>query len=261
MQLRCVYSLPVERCICTCADQPTVVQRALLGHFRPPALSFAAARELSEWAAIYIRYVAILRKLEIAFDQMVHPQKRLDMKRALEACMGRMLVSRRWGIRLPALLLASRCARHNVLFVACAVRLTLAVMAHAAHTCCTFLHSGAAAGMPLTFVYPSFPLPQEIRHWLVKLNRGLDFVHLDDVLVDLKLTPEVLEVPVPRCFTEDRVKVRAAGRGNCCVLLCSSHGSRAGLLSTGPTSLFPCACLRASFALFLHPFIWAASRS
>jgi hypothetical protein len=31
----------------------------------------------------------------------------------------------------------------------------------------------------------------ELRHWMVKLNRGLDFVSLDDILVDLKLTPDV----------------------------------------------------------------------
>ena len=68
---------------------------------------------------------------------MVHPQKRLDVRKALEACMGRML---------------------------------------------------------------------EIRHWMVKLNRGLDFVNLDDILVDLKLTPDVLEIPVPKHFIEDRAK-------------------------------------------------------
>jgi hypothetical protein len=40
----------------------------------------------------------------------------------------------------------------------------------------------------------------------VHLNRGLDYVHLDDLLVDLKLTPDALEVPVPRYFVEDRAK-------------------------------------------------------
>lgn len=94
-------------------------------------------QDLSEWACIYIRYIQILRKLETAYDQMVHPQKRLDMRKALEACIGRTL---------------------------------------------------------------------EIRHWMVKLNRGLDFVSLDDILVDLKLTPEVLEIPVPKYFIEDRAK-------------------------------------------------------
>jgi hypothetical protein len=42
---------------------------------------------------------------------------------------------------------------------------------------------------------------------MVKLNRGLDAVALDDVLLDLKLSPEVLEVPVPRYFVEDRAQV------------------------------------------------------
>jgi hypothetical protein len=45
----------------------------------------------------------------------------------------------------------------------------------------------------------------------VKLNRGLDFVQLDDLLIDLKLTPDVLEVPVPRCFIEDRQQVGCLG--------------------------------------------------
>eukprot|EP00798_Chlamydomonas_sp_ICE-L_P010681 gene10681-12371_t len=97
-----------------------------------PAL---APKDLSEWACIYIRYIQVLRKLETAYDQVVHPQKRLDMRKALEAC--RML---------------------------------------------------------------------EVRHWMVKLNKGLDFVSLDDILVDLKLTPEVLEIPVPKYFIEDRAK-------------------------------------------------------
>lgn len=99
-----------------------------------PAL---APKDLSEWACIYIKYLQIMRKLETAYDQMVHPQKRQDMKKALEACIGRML---------------------------------------------------------------------EIRHWMTKLNRGLDFINLDDILVDLKLGPEVLEVPVPKYFIEDRAK-------------------------------------------------------
>lgn len=38
------------------------------------------------------------------------------------------------------------------------------------------------------------------------MNRGLDHINLDDILVDLKLSPEVLEVPVPKYFIEDRAK-------------------------------------------------------
>lgn len=32
----------------------------------------------------------------MAYDQTIHPQKRLDMKGALEACMGRMLEVKHW---------------------------------------------------------------------------------------------------------------------------------------------------------------------
>jgi len=66
--------------------------------------------------------------------------------------------------------------------------------------------AGNLHGLQATWMLPdtcSMPLFQ------VKLNRGLDFVPLDDVLVDLKLAPDVLEVPVPRYFVEDRAKVGA----------------------------------------------------
>eukprot|EP00775_Hariotina_reticulata_P000779 gene779-1092_t len=55
-----------------------------------------APKELSDWAVIYIKYLQIFRRLETAYDQMLQPQKRQDMKKALEACMGRMLEIRHW---------------------------------------------------------------------------------------------------------------------------------------------------------------------
>lgn len=60
----------------------------------------APLQELSEWACIYIRYLQIFRQLETAYDQMLQPQKRQDMKKALEACMGRMLEIRHWMVRV-----------------------------------------------------------------------------------------------------------------------------------------------------------------
>lgn len=48
-------------------------------------------QDLAEWTCIYIKYLQIYRKLEAAYDQMLHPQKRRDMRSALTACMGRML--------------------------------------------------------------------------------------------------------------------------------------------------------------------------
>lgn len=57
-------------------------------------------QDLSEWAVIYIRYLQIFRRLEAAYDQVVHPQKRQDIRRALEACMGRALEVRHWMVSL-----------------------------------------------------------------------------------------------------------------------------------------------------------------
>jgi hypothetical protein len=58
-------------------------------------------QELSDWAVIYIKYLQIFRRLEMAYDQMLQPQKRQDMKKALEACMGRMLEVRHWMVSVP----------------------------------------------------------------------------------------------------------------------------------------------------------------
>eukprot|EP00297_Palpitomonas_bilix_P017871 CAMPEP_0113878750 /NCGR_PEP_ID=MMETSP0780_2-20120614/6859_1 /TAXON_ID=652834 /ORGANISM="Palpitomonas bilix" /LENGTH=161 /DNA_ID=CAMNT_0000865261 /DNA_START=105 /DNA_END=587 /DNA_ORIENTATION=- /assembly_acc=CAM_ASM_000599 len=46
----------------------------------------------------------------------------------------------------------------------------------------------------------------EIKDFLIRLRKS-QYINLDDILVDLKLIPEILELPVPRYFTEDRRKV------------------------------------------------------
>ena len=51
----------------------------------------------------------------------------------------------------------------------------------------------------------------------VKLNKGLDFPSLDDVLVDMKLAPEVLELPCPAYFREDRAKVMSERASLACM--------------------------------------------
>jgi IQ and AAA domain-containing protein len=45
----------------------------------------------------------------------------------------------------------------------------------------------------------------EIKQYLIKLS-GLKFINFDDILVDLKLIPETLELPVPRYFVDERQK-------------------------------------------------------
>ena len=88
-----------------------------------------------QYATLYIRYLQIFRRLEESYDQTVHPQKRMDLKKTLEAVMGRVL---------------------------------------------------------------------EVKETLIGLRGGVNFINLDDVLVDLKLSPDVLEVPVPKYFIEDQ---------------------------------------------------------
>ena len=55
---------------------------------------------MSEYSCIYIKYVQIFRKLEEAYDQMAHPQKRTDMKKAVEAVLGRILEIKSWLVKL-----------------------------------------------------------------------------------------------------------------------------------------------------------------
>jgi len=87
-------------------------------------------------AQLYIKYIDIYRKLEQCYDQMVHPQKRLFIKRVLESTI----------IRI------------------CELKKDL----------CLFN-----------------PRPKSI------------YVHLDQLLFDLKYDPSILEMPVPSYFKED----------------------------------------------------------
>lgn len=57
-------------------------------------------QDAAEWAVIYIRYLQIFRSLEAAYDQLLHPQKRQDVRRALEATAGRALEVRHLLARL-----------------------------------------------------------------------------------------------------------------------------------------------------------------
>ena len=149
-----------------------------------------APQEFAEWACVYIKYLQIFRKLEVAYDQMVHPQKLIDMKKALEACMGRMLEVR----TAPG----------------CFVPGDWSVPS-------TQAHLAPESRSPV----PNELACMQVRHWLVKLNKGVDFMNIEDILVDLKLTPEELELPVPKYFKLDRAKVTPHS-ARCCSLFCAS---------------------------------------
>lgn len=92
-------------------------------------------------AGLYIKYIDIYRKLEECYDQMVHPQKRVFIKRVLECTITRI----------------------------CELKKDLVIFN----------------------------------------NRPMSiYVHLDQLLFDLKYDPSMIEIPVPRYFKEDdRIEV------------------------------------------------------
>ena len=92
-------------------------------------------------ASLYVKYIDIYRKLEECYDQMVHPQKRIYIKKVLESTICRI----------------------------CEVKKDLVLFN---------------------------PRPASM------------YVHLDQLLFDLKYDPSIIEIPVPRYFREfDQIPV------------------------------------------------------
>ncbi|KAJ1187789.1 hypothetical protein NDU88_004559 [Pleurodeles waltl] len=88
-------------------------------------------------ATFYIKYVQIFRSLEIAFDQMTHPQKRRVVRLVLDGVMGRIL---------------------------------------------------------------------ELKNEMVELEMS-EFHYFDDILQDFKMSPQNLEIPIPKYFVKEKMKV------------------------------------------------------
>ncbi|NXA48472.1 DRC11 protein, partial [Nothocercus julius] len=85
----------------------------------------------------YIKYVQVFRNLDTAYEQIVHPQKRLAIRQVLEGVMGRIL---------------------------------------------------------------------EIKNDMVTLENS-EYHYFDDILQDLKLLPEHIEIPIPKYFIKENLKV------------------------------------------------------
>ncbi|XP_031224234.1 dynein regulatory complex protein 11 isoform X3 [Mastomys coucha] len=88
-------------------------------------------------ATFYIKYVQIFRSMENVYDQIVHPQKRMLIRKVLDGVMGRIL---------------------------------------------------------------------ELKNEMVELEMT-EFHYFDDILQDLKLSPQQLDVPIPRYFLKERLEV------------------------------------------------------
>ena len=63
-------------------------------------MCLALFQDLAGWSSIYLRYLQVFRKLDTAHMNIIQPQKRKDLRTALEACMGRMLEVRTYMVRL-----------------------------------------------------------------------------------------------------------------------------------------------------------------
>ena len=66
----------------------------------PKTLDIPRAEAFDRFALLYLRYLQIFRDIEESYDQMVHPQKRRDIKEALDVVMVRLLQLRRKCIQL-----------------------------------------------------------------------------------------------------------------------------------------------------------------
>eukprot|EP01041_Mallomonas_annulata_P004376 gene4375-8717_t len=118
----------------------------------------SSAREVTifqafqHFACLYIKYLQIFRKLETCYDSMIHPQKRLHVRKVLELVIKRVIELK--------------------------------------HDLVKWNPPNAYVRIPQGTEEP-FP-------W--------EYVHLDDILVDLKLSPDTLEIPVPKYFREDQLR-------------------------------------------------------
>lgn len=85
---------------------------------------------------LYVRYILICNKLELCYDRVIQPQKRLLIKQLLDSCLGRVL---------------------------------------------------------------------ELKHELVEIDLS-EYHYFDDVLIALHVTPQEVEIQVPRYFRRERLK-------------------------------------------------------
>ncbi len=106
------------------------------------------------YACLYIKYLQIFRSLSDAYDNIVHPQKRLDLRLVLDSVMARTVE-----------------LKHILVY---------------------WNNTGGDSGRN-----PDVAQDQPFA-W--------EYVHMDDLLVDLKLPPETLEVAIPSYFVEERAE-------------------------------------------------------
>lgn len=127
-------------------------------------------------------YLQSLRKLDACSAAMVQPQKRRDIKGAMEACMGRLLEVRNWMVRLTRPPPKSGRQRDH---------------------------------------WPCHNLLITLGKLQVYLNQGIDLINVEAAMKALDLTPDDLEIPIPRFYLEERAEAcRLSLQLLCKILVC-----------------------------------------
>jgi hypothetical protein len=135
---------------------------------------------------LYVSYIQVFRKLEDCYDQCVHPQKRQDIKLSLEAV--------------------------RDAFQLCDIEMRCHTVSH--RSCSPFfVPSQAMARMC------------QLKHEIVRFNPRIrtDYISVEELLIDLKLTPAQLEVPIPHYFREGAYAIRNISRHLVALSLPCSH--------------------------------------
>ncbi|OWZ11823.1 IQ and AAA domain-containing hypothetical protein [Phytophthora megakarya] len=151
----------------------------------PPQATIIEA--FQHYACLYIKYIQILSRLSECYDQMVHPQKRIDVKQVIEVVATRV-------VELKHQLILSRLSECYDQMVHPQKRIDVKQVIEVVATRVVELKHQLVKWNPpnpdvMTQPERSFP-------W--------EYVNLDDILVDLKLPPETVEIPVPQSFLDDQ---------------------------------------------------------
>ena len=152
----------------------------------PQQVQVSPLEAFQHYACLYIKYMLIFQKLEKCYDNMLHPQKRIDLKLVLQSVMARV-------IELKILLVRWNPPNPDVIPPGKARKVPFPweyVVDHTHTATCTTWECALVTddddGVVLCAVL------------------CVRYVNMDDILVDLKLPPDTLEVPVPQYFVEDK---------------------------------------------------------
>lgn len=131
------------------------------------------AEAYQHFVVLYLRYLSIFRKLEDCVDQIIHPQKRRDIKLVLECVMARLVQVK------------AQCVK------------------------------------------------------FAPFGKRVDFLNLENYLLDLGIQPDSLEVPIPRYFTEKSENDDENKKRDILEKCLEDHGLAAGNASNNPNATDP----------------------